>query len=170
MKVRALLALACVAFHPGYGQAQFFDIGKAIDKAVQDAGKAIDKAAQDTGKTIEKGAQDAGKASEALYNEKKSMDSVLFQLARLPLDRLYALKVWPDLCTADIVDCGSLPGDRVKPFIDVELDRRKATLDYQDKRNAFLVSIGSLIVSGCALLISGFVALRKPPLQKPIET
>jgi hypothetical protein len=156
MKIRGIIGfsvLACVAFHPENGRTDILglqDIGRAIEKASQDVGKAIEKAGHEI--------------------EKTSMDIVLAQLASLPLDRLYALKVWPDVCAADIVKCGPLPSDRVRTFVDVELDRRKAALDYRDKRNAFLVSIGSLIISGCALLISGFVAFRTPPAQKPIET
>ena len=40
------------------------NVGKAIEKGVQDAGKTLEKAGQDTGKTVEKAAQDAGKAIE----------------------------------------------------------------------------------------------------------
>lgn len=40
------------------------NIGKAIEKGVQDAGKAVEKAAHDTGKTLEKAAHDTGNAVE----------------------------------------------------------------------------------------------------------
>ncbi|KPH05044.1 hypothetical protein CO657_11090 [Rhizobium acidisoli] len=42
----------------------FCDVGKAIEKSVQDAGKAIEKGMQDTGKTVEKSAHDTGSTVE----------------------------------------------------------------------------------------------------------
>lgn len=46
------------------GQDVLGNIGKALEKGVQDVGKTVEKGAQDAGKTVEKGAQDAGKTVE----------------------------------------------------------------------------------------------------------
>jgi hypothetical protein len=145
------------------------DVGRAIEKATQDLGKALDKATHDTQKTIEEGAHDAGKNTEKGSQEaakliekaviaQGSTDSVLGQLARLPLDKLYGLKVSPDICASTVVSCESLDSDRVSQFVDVEIDRRKAAVDYEDKRRSFFISLGSLVISCGAFAVSVFWA------------
>jgi hypothetical protein len=152
------------------------DVGKAAEKAAQDAGKAVEKAAQDTGKTIDKGVQDTGQAVEKATQDaqrvlmekvlaQRSTESILSQLAKLPLDKLYSLKVSPDICGSGTVNCEVLPNDRVRQFVDVEIDRRKAALDVEDKSRSFFISLGSLVVSCFAfgLGVVGLVRTRKEP-------
>jgi hypothetical protein len=43
------------------------DTGKTVEKATQDTGKTVEKATQDTGKTIEQAVHDVGKAGETIY-------------------------------------------------------------------------------------------------------
>jgi hypothetical protein len=40
------------------------NVGKSIEKSLQDVGKSVERRAQDTGHSIEKGAQDTGKPNE----------------------------------------------------------------------------------------------------------
>jgi hypothetical protein len=142
------------------GASPFDDIGKAVEKAVQDTGKAAQKAADDAAKA----SQQAGQQVRAELIEKalaaQATEKVLAHLKTLSLDTLYALKVSPDICAAGTVNCEVLPNERVRQLLDVELDRRKAALDYEDKNRSFLISSGSLIVSFCAFGLSVFGLFR----------
>jgi hypothetical protein len=137
------------------------DVGNANAKTIQDVGKTIEKAAQDTGKTLEKATEDTAPALLQKVMAARSTDGVLTQLMKLPLDKLYALKVSPDICASGTITCEVLTNDKVRPLLDVELDRRKAALDFEDKSRSFLVSVGSLIVSFCAFGLSVFGLMRK---------
>jgi hypothetical protein len=152
------LILACVACQSELARAELAQSFLHFRGSDNIIGHAIERANQYLGRT-EKSVQDKASASD-----------VLGQLAALPLDELYTLKAWPNLCDADMVRCGVLTADRVRPFVDMELDRRKAELDYRDKQNSFFLSLGSLVISGCALLVSGFAAFRKPSPRGAVGT
>jgi hypothetical protein len=171
------MIIACLLVPSLPAEADFWSgtvnpVGKAIEKATQDTGKILDKSGKDVGKTIEKAVQDTGKTLEKAAEDigvkvervlaARSTDSVLTQLTKLPLEKLYALKVSPDICASGTISCEVLSNDKVRPLLDVEIDRRKAVLDSEDKSRAFLISLGSLVVSCCAFGLSAFGLIRKP--------
>jgi hypothetical protein len=81
--------------------------------------------------------------------------SVVKQLVVFPMEKLYFLKM-SDTCEVAGFTCGKFDADRVRPLIDIELDRRKAMMDAADKQRSFYLSLGSLAVSFCALGLSVF--------------
>lgn len=133
----------------------------AIGRATQDAAKTIQKAQEDAAKAAQQAATEKAKA-ELLEKVQvaRSTSSIIERLKSLSLDTLYALKVSPDICGSGIINCEVLTNDKVRPLLDIELDRRKAALDFEDKTRNFYVSLGSLIVSLCAFGVSIFGAIR----------
>ena len=89
------------------------------------------------------------------------------KLKNLSIDKLYHLKL-TDACVTGIVQCGNLTSEQLQRLVSVELDRRKANADAandeaaaQDRSRTFYVSLGSLVISLLALLVSVFPMFRK---------
>jgi hypothetical protein len=100
-------------------------------------------------------------------NVDENTRSVVKQLVVFPMEKLYFLKM-SDTCDVAGFSCGKFNADKVRPLIDIELDRRKAILDQADKQRSFYLSLGSLIVSCCALALSVFGISRRP--HRSMET
>jgi hypothetical protein len=99
--------------------------------------------------------------------QQQEVQKVANQLRKLSLEQLYLLKI-SDVCKVGIVQCGDLEPDRVKSFVDVELDCRKAvagvaerTATAMDRRRTFVISVIGLIVSILAFVFSVYATLRR---------
>ncbi|CCD94639.1 exported hypothetical protein [Bradyrhizobium sp. ORS 375] len=171
-RVNAIVA-ACMLLTLGQSTyaASVFDIvaGSINPRALE----AIEKAQRDTAKAIEKTAEENAAKTTAPVDAKakvvllqSSTDGVLGQLRTVPLEKLYGLKVAPDICTLGLVNCGILESNGVRPFVDLEIDRRKATFEVEDKNRSFWVSVASLAISVLAVVIS-ILAFRKESAPKP---
>jgi hypothetical protein len=100
-------------------------------------------------------------------NLDENTKNVVKQLAVLPLEKLYFLKM-SDTCEVAGFNCGKFNAEKVRPLIDIELDRRKAVTDAADKQRSFYLSLGSLLVSCCAFELSVFGLFKKK--HRAIET
>lgn len=94
--------------------------------------------------------------------ERDKIEAMSKQLSMQPLEKLYFLKM-TDACGGMEIDCGDMTTEKVKPLIDIELERRKAVLDETDKRHTFYISIGSLVVAFLAFGLSVVGFFRNRP-------
>jgi hypothetical protein len=93
--------------------------------------------------------------------------NVIKQLTIFPLEKLYMLKM-SDTCEVAGFSCGSFKAEKIIPLIDIEIDRRKAIMDAADKQRSFYLSLGSLLISFCALGLSVFGLFKKE--RRAMET
>jgi hypothetical protein len=104
---------------------------------------------------------------QAPQNEQLAIGNILSDLRAVPDDQLYTLNDNDTACARPkVLDCHGLPGARVKPFVQLELEHRKAQEAKSNSQNNFYVAAGGLVTSALSLGLSIFVAVGKEPRKK----
>ena len=109
-------------------------------------------------------------AVEAIINAfppEKQLKADMFRkdLEKQSDQQLFRLQYSPDLCAARAIDCRGLTNAEVKPMVDGLREYRKSQTGRADAEKNFLISIGSLAVSFCSLILSA-LAFRKKARSK----
>jgi hypothetical protein len=92
-----------------------------------------------------------------LRRELSQSDQLVFDdLRNLKADQIYALKVSRDLCETQIVNCRGSSDARIKPLVDIELERRRQAATAAVSDRAFYVSMAALLISLLSLLVNVF--------------
>ena len=133
-----------------------------------------------SGQLLQSGIDQAASALESIGNafetvkdslppsEQEEIVKIAKQLKSPSPDQLYVLKMMPDICVVHTLQCGNLKSNEVKPFVDIELDCRKAAAGVKevvaaaaDRNRTFWISFTSLIVSVSAFGLSMFSTFRQ---------
>ena len=111
---------------------------------------------QSIDKAFEAAAKSTSSKAASPVNTQAALDAISHDLDKLSDEHLYFLKASSDVCTTpQYLNCRGLSSATVRPFVEMTLDKRRATLTRIDFSRTFYLSSGSLVVSVVSLLISG---------------